>query len=400
MRRIRVAAPVLVGLACVTALLVASPAPAERDAPRTLVDWSGFRIDATGKAAGGFIGARRWSERGPILYPIDPAAKAGPTAYQKGRWVARVRGSGAKSAADRRHTARAAWILAKYGKFRYDVQSAAVDAAVLHLLAGGRWKITGDLGLRRIRQSGEAQEVRHFARVMLDDSARLSGPYVVQVRQARSVVVGDPVDLGIRVVAARNGRPLPYVPVRVSSPDGSTNAGTTDKRGWVRLTYAHPSAGATPIRVAVRKVPEARLRVLAPETRSRSRVVVAGRKGVLEGAGAVYVKARPQVVVGQRVKRVRAGAPTVGAFRLRRSAEEWPRPAVVTLHGPFARAGNAACGDRVARKERVRVTGAGRYDLPRFRLREDGYYLWRVHVPGNAVNLPATDCGGRFRVVD
>lgn len=399
MRRLWSALAALVALSTTVPLLAAGPAPADRETPRTLLDWSGFHIDRTGQAAGGFIGARRWSRHGPILYRIDPGAAAGATTYQKARWVSRLRGAGTKVSADRRSTARAAWILAKYGTFRYDIQSAAVDAALLHLLAGKRWHLSGDLGRERVHQTGEAGQVRTFARIMLDDSTRLAGPYVVQVHQAGTAVIGDPVELGVRVVVARNGRPLPFVPVRVAGPAGSVEAGTTDQGGWVRLTYEHPSAGATPLRIAVRNAPETRLRLLNPGVKSRSRVVVAGRKGRVEGVGAVYVKARPEVEVGHRVKRVAVGARTSGRFRLLRSAEDWPRSAVVTLHGPFAHADNAACGERVARRGRVRVTDADTYALPRFRLREKGYYLWRVQVPGNAVNLPAADCGGPFRVV-
>lgn len=417
MTRLRALALLVVGLATAAALLPGAPAPAEsasvpqtraaqtpvapatdRSAVRTLVRWSGFGIKATGTAAGGFVGARRWGKKGPVVYQVDPRGTAGRTAYRKARWVGRLRGSGRHVSADARSTARAAWIVSKYGRFRYDIQNAAVDAALLHLLAGKRWRLTGDLGLRRIRQTGHALDVRRFARTMLDDSLRLSGPYVVQVRQDRIPVVGDAVRLAIRVVVARNGRPLPYVPVRVTSPDGTANAGTTDEGGWVRLTYPHPSAGATPIRVRVGKAPETRLRLMDPKRRARSRLVVAGRKGVLDARGAVYVKARPRVNVGERVTRIRPGQPTKGAFKLVRSAESWPRQAVVTLHGPFAKPGKARCGARVARRGHVRVTAAGRYRLPRFELREQAYYIWRVQVPGNRVNLPAVDCGGRFRV--
>lgn len=396
----------VVGLATVAALL-AVPGPSsgsttpvsEAPAGRTLLNWSGFRIDRTGEAAGGFIGARRWGRHGPVHYRIDPEASAGATTYKEGRWVSAVRGTTPRASADRRATARAAWILSKYGTFRYDVQSAAVDAALLHLLADERWSLNGHRGLRRVRQTDAPAQVRSFARTMLHDSVRLSGPYAVEVGQANTALAGDPVDLRIRVVVARNGRPLPFVPVRVTSPDGSADVGTTDEGGWVRVTYEHPSVGATPIRVRVGNTPETRLRMLNPARPSRSRVVVAGRKGPVQGQGAVYVKAHPRVVVLDRVKRIRAGAPTRGGFRLVGSAEAWTRRAVVTLHGPFAHADKARCGDRVVRKGRVRVTDAGTYTLPRFTLREEGFFVWRVRVPGNAVNLSAADCGGRFRVL-
>jgi hypothetical protein len=408
MNRVRIAA--LVGLAMVAALLAgtgpssgdvsATVAGTDRSGPRTLMYWSGYRIERTGKAAGGFIGARRWGRHGPILYRIDPTAATGATTYQKARWVSRLRGPGKRFGADRRATARAAWIVSKYGTFRYDVQSAAVDAALLHLLASDRWRLNGDHGTRRIRQSGEPAQVRSFARTMLDNSRRLSGPYAIQVQQTNVAVVGDPVGLGIRVTVARNGQPLPFVPVRVSSPAGSLNLGTTDEEGWVRVTYEHPSAGATPLQVSVAKAPETRLKIRTPSGRPlRSRVVVAGRKSVVQGQGVVYVKARPEVEVLHGVKRVRAGGTTRGRFRLFRSAEAWPRRAVATLHGPYTHAENVRCGDRIWRDGRVRVTEAGYYRLPRFELRKEAFYVWRVQVPGNAVNLPAADCGGRFRVV-
>ncbi len=398
MSRVRIAGAALLGLTTAAALLVApgpssgdiGPVAADRSDPRTLMYWSGYRIERTGTAAGGFIGARRWSKNGPILYRIDPTAKAGATTYRKGRWVSRLNGQS---------TARAAWIVSKYGTFRYDIQSAAVDAALLHLLAGDRWTLNGDLGRRRIRQTGEQAQVRSFARTMLDGSLRSAGPYAILVKQANVAIVGDAVGLGIQVTVARNGRPLPFVPVRVSSPDGTANVGTTNEDGWVRLTYEHPPAGATPLKVTVANAPETRLRILNPGRPARSRVVVAGRKGPVVGQGAVYVKARPDVVVTHGVKRVRTGAATGGRFRLVRSAEAWPRRAVVTLHGPFAYADNASCGDRIARKGHTRVTDAGHYSLPRFKLSEKAFYVWRVHVPGNAVNLSATDCGGKFRVV-
>ncbi len=399
----------LVGLAMVAALLAATgpssggvgpeAVATDRETPRTLRYWSGFRIQRTGKAAGGFIGARRWSQNGPILYRIDPAATTGATTYQAGRWAARVPGSGPRFAADRRDTARAAWIVSKYGTFRYDVQSAAVDAALLHLLANESWRLNGDLGTRRIRQADEPAQIRSFARTMLDSSRKLAGPYAITVQQTNEAIVGDPVGLAIRVTVARNGRPLPFVPVKVSSPAGRASLGTTDEDGWVRVTYEHPSAGATPLQVAVAKAPRTQLRILHPGRPSRSRVVVAGRKDVVRGQGAVYVKARPEVEILRGVKRARAGTPTGGRFRLSRSAEAWPRRAEVTLHGPYTHAENVRCGKRVARTGHTRVTDAGRYPLPWFKLRRQGFYVWQVQVPGNAVNLAAGDCGGKFRVV-
>jgi hypothetical protein len=406
MSRVRTVGLPIVGLAMVATLLAGAGPSAEADATaverssaREVLLWSGYRIDPTGKASGGWIGARRWGRHGPVVYRIDPETSARSTTYQDGRWVRRLKGKGPRFAADARATARAAWIVSKYGTYRYDIQSAAVDAALLHLLARHRWTIVGDLGARRIRQTDEPALVRRFARIMIDDSQRRAGPYTVTVRQKDAAVVGDPVRLAIQVVVARNGRPLPYVPVRVRTPDGLTKLGETGKGGRIGMTYQTPPAGATSIRVTVADAPETRLRLLAPRQRVASRAVVAGKKGLVIGNGVVYVKARPTVVVTNDDRRVRAGGKSPGRFRLVDSAEDWPRSAPVTLYGPFTHAEYARCGIRTTRNGQVRVTDAGTYSLPRFTLNKLGHYVWQVQVPGNRVNLAAGDCGGRFKVV-
>jgi hypothetical protein len=377
-----------------------TPAPDERDAtPRPMLQWSGYPIADTGKAAGGWIGARRWGRHGPVLYRIDPAASDRRTSYKPGRFVDRLKGKSPRSSADRRTTARAAWIVSKYGRVRLPAQSAAVDAALLHLLAGGRWSLSGDAGKRRIRQSEESALVGSLARIMLDDSRRRSGPYRIQVRQKGVAIIGDDVRLGIRVVVARNGRPLPFVPVRIQTPDGALKGDLTRADGRINITYPLPSAGVSPIRVRVGKVPETRLRLLTPRRSAASRAVIAGKKRLLGTRDLVYVKARPQVSVSTGDKRIAAGSKSKGRFRLAAAAEGWPRRATVTLHGPFSQSDNARCGTRTARTGHTRVTGVGSYTLPRFTLRKEGFYVWRVWVPGNRVNLPAADCGGKFRVV-
>jgi hypothetical protein len=407
--RVRTAGLTTVALAMLVALLAGTGSAAgrtteaaeavETSTPRPMLLWSGYRIARTGKASGGWIGARRWGTHGPVIYRIDPETRAVSTTYQDGRWVHRLRGKGPRFAADRRATARAAWIVSKYGTYRYDIQSAAVDAALLHLLARHRWTLGGDLGSRRIRQTDSPAQVRRFARIMIDDSSRRSGPYTVRVRQQNAAVVGEPVRLAIHVAVARNGRPLPFVPVRVRTPEGVANIGETGENGRIGVTYPNPPAGATPIRVTVAKVPETRLRVLTPRRAPASRAVIAGKKGLVHGNGVVYVKARPSVVVTTDDRRIPAGARTRGRFRLTDSAEDWPRSAAVTLFGPFAHAEYARCGIRTTRNGQTRVTDAGTYSLPRYTLRKRGYYVWHVRVPGNAVNLPTSDCGGKFRVV-
>ena len=131
MRAARAAGPAFVGLAMVAALVagtgpstgsvtsVSDQTGARQDpTPRPVLQWSGYPIARTGKAAGEWIGARRWGRHGPVLYRIDPAASGRSTTYAPGRWVKKVQGKSPRSSANTRTTARAAWILAKYGRVR------------------------------------------------------------------------------------------------------------------------------------------------------------------------------------------------------------------------------------------------------------------------------------------
>ena len=154
--------------------------------------------------------------------------------------------------------------------------------------------------------------MRSLARTMIDDSQRRTGPYRIQVRQKGTAVIGDPVRLAIRVVVARNGRPLPFVPVRVQTPDGTLKGDLTRADGRVGLTYPLPSAGVTSIRVAVSKVPETRLRLMNPRRQAASRAAIAGKKRLLRATDVIYVKARPRVVVTTGDKRLVAGAKSKG----------------------------------------------------------------------------------------
>ena len=115
MRAARAAGPAFVGLAMVAALVagtgpstgsvtsVSDQTGARQDpTPRPVLQWSGYPIARTGKAAGEWIGARRWGRHGPVLYRIDPAASGRSTTYKPGRWVRN--GAGEESAFLRQHS--------------------------------------------------------------------------------------------------------------------------------------------------------------------------------------------------------------------------------------------------------------------------------------------------------
>lgn len=384
-------------LALVVAALPAQARSAARAAPPDQ-PWSGYVVDTGDRAADAFIGARRLQGRAnQVVYRIDPAADARPGGFGPFRRVARLGGTGQRASATPAVAARAAWIVGKFGDFRLAVQNAAVDAALLHLLVGGRYRLTGPAGAQRIRATGAGRQVRAFAQTMVRDSARQAGPYRLSGSQAARAAVGQAVPVRLALAVVRSGRAVGGLPLQVRSPGGAWRTlGRTDDAG--RLTGSVPGLGAGPQRLQVRavRVPDTRLRVATPDRATGSRVVLAGRKSSLVSQVGVAVQARPRV--GMRTPSVRRGTATSPVLGLLAGYGSAPRRAAATLHGPFPTARAASCGRLGGRTLRATVDGDGTTTLGRLTLLRAGHYTWRATVSGNRYNLPATACTGAFRV--
>lgn len=378
--------------------VVSLPASADRTPTSPDRPWSGFRIDTNERAGGSWLGARKVGSRpGRVVYRIDPAATARPNGFAELSRVTTVPGPGAKRAAGRRATARAAWIISKYGSLRYEIQSAAVDAAVLHLLAGPDYSLNGKAGKARLRDTGLAEDIRRFAAIMLHDSIRGSGPYELIVQQLGESAVGDPVRLGVQVVVERSGVPLTSVPVAVRVGRGPwQDAGETDDQGLVTFGFVGKTAGPQQVTARVLRVPEHRLLLMEPRRSSASRVAVAGRKHAVALPTTAAVKARPQVRVasGSMV----SGNRTVGSFRIARAYGVAAASATAVLHGPYGSFDQISCERKALRTRDVPVMGDGHYPLPRVQVRQAGVYVWEVVAHGNSFNLDASKCGAAFRV--
>lgn len=381
-----------------TTTVLGSSAVADRTRLSAERVWSGFRIDANDRASGSWLGAWKLGRSpGRVVYRIDPAAQQPPHGFGRLELATRVPGPGRKQAAGTRATARAAWILSKYGDLRYEIQSAAVDVAVLHLLAGGDFRLNGSASKARLRETGEAERIKRFAKIMLDDSARRAGPYRLSVGQLGETAIGDPVQLGVQVVGARSGTPLASVPVSIRVGGGAWHsAGETDDAG--RVAFDHVGAVAGPHRVTARvgRVPEHHLLLMEPRRQQASRVAVAGRKHVLAAPTTASVKARPGAVVagGSMI----SGNRTMGSFRITDAYGSAAGHAIAVLRGPFGSVGQATCQRKAVSIRRVPVAGNGRYQLPRIKVGPAGVYIWHIVAPGNVFNLDAAACDGAFRV--
>ena len=180
--------------------------------------WSGYRIPTNGHADGGWMGGYTIGDT-PV-FVVTPTRRPNRRGYEAAQVVADLDGS---RGASRRATARAAWVLSKYGGYRDARQAAAVDAVVYHLLVGGRWRIDHHRGAARIRHSGDPASVRRFARIMLEQSRKFAGVYQVTVTATSA-------DVGGTIEATVNGHRPPR-PTRGRTPRGGVRARRRDGPG-------------------------------------------------------------------------------------------------------------------------------------------------------------------------
>ncbi|MEZ5093986.1 hypothetical protein [Nocardioides sp.] len=372
---------VVAALLAAVSLVALTPGQAAADGPRT-----GYRLRADGTAAGGWFGSRTASHR--AVYRIDPAARPRTGGFRDGHWASTLRGSGPVTV-DRSRVRRAAWLVAKYGTYDSDAQAAAVEAALDHLLHGGRYRLTGRGTERRLRQTGRATRSSGW-RATCSTPRELAGPYRVRVTTT-GAVLGGSVQVQVRVTTQSTGQPVAHLPVRIGF-DGRTLAGTTDADGTVVETAAARVAGPRPVVVQVQRVPSDRLFVRRPVRPGGSRVVVAGRKIVLTARSRVAVQATPRAWVTTPDQRT-TSSPVPGVTHLADGYAS-PRVATLRLHGPFAPGEQPTC-DTASEVARVteQVAADGSYPVPETRVDVAGVYRWSVRVPADAYNVAAGGCG-------
>lgn len=383
-------------LLLVLAVMVVPPSEAAAAADDTAERWSGYRIPGNGRAAGGWIGAYRVGDT-PV-YVVTPGRKPNRAGFRPARTTDDLSG---KKGATPRETERAAWVLSKYGGYKDPVQAAAVDAAVLHLLAGSAWQLGGVRGAPRVRASGDPATVRRFVRLMLRQSRASAGPYHASV-SAGAADVGGVTSVTVRVTDGGGG-PVAGLPVSVTSPDGgpSTPAAgpieaVTGDDGRAQVRLAAPKAGWRTVTAEVRQVPDHRLHVRGPDRKGQAavaeagarRTVVASTLAAVRGPQTLTLAADPSLVVVGAPARVVA---TIGGDGTRRTA-------TASLQGPFASATAVNCAGASVGQVSASVAGDGAYALPSITPSGGGYFAWRVAVDGTETSLPVTACGAPVKV--
>ena len=364
---------------------VSASAPSDRGSSH----WAGFRIPRNGHADGGWIGGYR--VRGEPAFVTTPRARPNTRGYQARDVVGNYR---EKKGATRSETARAAWILSKYGGYRDATQAAAVDATVYHLLVGKQWRIDGDRGGRRIRQTGQPSTVRRFARIMLRQAARSAGAYGVAIRSTGADVGGTVT--GAVTVTDGKGAPVPGLPVTLRSPGADPVAAVTGDDGVALARFPAPVAGWQQIAATVSQVPEHRLHLLVPKRRHQATAAVGGVRRTLtasttapvRGPQALSLKASPDIIL--------AGGKTAVTATV--AGDGTPRTATASLHGPFTSASAASCAGPAVGTVTATVSANGSYTLPSL-TPSGGRVLPVAGRRGRrTLSLPVAACGASTKV--
>lgn len=389
MRTTRLTSLVAATVAAVTVAMLPAPAAHAATAdPR----WSGYAITPDGTASGGFVGGRMASNR--PAYRIDPARPRASTAgLSAGTFTGRLTGTGPRAVSGT-DTARAAWIVSKYGDYKYGIQNAAVDVALGALLHGGAWSMNGSQTARRLNSTPYASHIRSFAQQMLDASATYAGPYRVAVSAPR-VLVGQNQTVSASVTAIRTGARIRNLPVTLRYPGAPAATATTNARGLVSATFPAATAGPVRVTVEVGRLPESRLMVRTPTTTGASRIVVAGLKTTATTARTVEVAARPTVSLATTRNPMNVAEAAAGTFTMS-GGHPSARTAKATFYGPFGTAAEATCDPaRAATSGNATAKGSGTYALPALRVPRYGYYVWGISVPADAYNTATSTCGAK-----
>lgn len=358
---------------------------------------TGFRIPADGTAGGYWVGSR--STGGQVVYRIDPGKpKIATSGFGARLWRSQLKGLGPRTVSTR-DTARAAWILAKYGTYRYDIQNAAVEIALDQLLYGGAWSLTGSRTNARLATVPERATVREFAATMLADSSTYAGPYRVALSAGRTMV-GSTIPVSVRVTAATTGAGVPLLPLTVTGP-GGTRTLRTDATGRATTSFTATTAGTAGVRVAVTKVPESRLLIRPPSTTGASRVAIAGLKTNLTASTTATVLAVPSLRVSTGLSQILAGTSTRPQIVVGGLPAGYRGTATARLYGPVSQRAGLTCRESTLRHtQTIPVSANATYQGAALRLDTPGYYGWSVTLSGSNTSVPvASGCAPAGAVV-
>lgn len=360
---------------------------------------AGFR---TGRRAPGWqwIGARYIGDR--IVYRVDPFKPKTVGKHHQPQLVDALGGAA-------RATAQAAWVVSKYGRLKQSHQGAAVEVALHALLSPKKHGLRDKATKARLKSIGKARRtVVKYARVMLEDSAKLAGPYQLSVDAGKPLSDGGTTTVTATLVSA-TGVAVPGVPLTFSHPSGETTVVETSATGTGVATMTLPAGSTGAGAVTVTELPDVQLRVLSPVGKKRKakkspRLVVAGEKtGTMTQPITLARKARPTLTVAAPTGlKVFESYQFTAGYEGSDLAAASSKAGRVDLKGPFPSQTAATCSETAPARygpflrtflgDEVAPLGTVKFNV-------GGWYRLKGSVDGDERNEAATAaCGAPFQV--
>jgi hypothetical protein len=210
----------------------------------------------------------------PTLAGPDAGGQYGK-ATEVTTWTSKVTGR----QAPKENTARAAYVLSKYGDTADDALAAAVDAAVYTFLEPGSTYAlpNGKRALERLSYPNVPKEVKTKAEGLITEAGKLAGPYKVNVHTPAVFKPGEKTAITLDVTAA-SGQKVPGVTIDLTGAGAAAGAGTvtTNDRGVATATITPAKAGTVELKVVAKNLPTSTLLAHLPANGKAQRMLLAG----------------------------------------------------------------------------------------------------------------------------
>jgi Sortase domain len=294
---------------------------------------------------------------------------------------------------------RLAFAVWSYGRSTNENQQAAVMLYVHSLMGDAR---PGEVDPAPLNPT-VASLYEQIAR----DSARLHGPYRMEIRVPAELTVGRPATARIRVVSAA-GTGVPGLELRATArgapgPGGSVQ---TNEDGVAEVRLTPTSAG--PLHLSVRSEPMASTlpRVFGPTigipAGKGQRLVAPDSQTLSEEVEAPVRRTRIAVSSKAVPNPVAVGEPSRDRLAIGGELTGWSGEVAMTIYGPFQSEDGIRCDGAPAWKATFRANGAGTFVAPPATLDQVGWYSYVADVPGDAGRVgettPCRAAGETFRV--
>ena len=274
-----------------------------------------------------------------------------------------------------------------YGRTSTKDQQAAVMLYVHSLMGDAR---PGEVDPGALGSRVEAL----FERIARE-SARLHGPYRVEVRVPSGLTVGKEASATIRVrSAAGNGVPNVELTLTARGAGGIPTSVRTNAEGSARVTFTPSSAGELRLSAATEALASTMLNVFAPTTqpaaRNGQRLVVPESQTIRAEDEGTVAQARIAVSSQATPNRLLVGEQVQDRVTISGAASTWRGNVAVQIFGPFPAEEAIRCDGQPVWTASHAATGSGTFTTAPARLNAVGWYAYVQVVPGDTNHIGLT----------